>query len=190
MFREELSFIQHVCQDLAKTLFVDKCKQSSVTNVIPAQILRRNITFRILDRRTLKFGLQLLGIRSIDSTRALPVCRDAIGLSFRRRLSRRGGRSCRSDDSGGQSLAFCEEPFKTTFESGKFLESVGFEDHDGEEGDESNEGFNGESFLPWTTPIDCVVIESIIVVPERDSVARLGVKRQGIGDEQKVLKEL
>jgi hypothetical protein len=36
MLREELSFIQHVSQDLAETVFIDECKQSSVTNMVPA----------------------------------------------------------------------------------------------------------------------------------------------------------
>jgi hypothetical protein len=59
-----------------------------------------------------------------------------------------------------------EEPFESTFESGELFESVGFENHDSEERDESNEGFDRERFFPWTTPIDCVVVEPIVVVPE------------------------
>lgn len=189
MLREELSFIQHVRQDLSKTIFIDKSKQPSMTNMIPAQVLRRNVSLGILNCRTLKFGLQPTRHVTIGSAGAIPICRDSIG-SVGWRLGRSGGGSCRSDDACGQSLAFLEEPFEATFESGELFESFGFEDHDGEKGDESDEGFDGESFLPWATPIDSVVVESIILVPERDSVAGLRVKRQSIGDEQKVFKEL
>jgi hypothetical protein len=36
MLREELSFTQHVSQELAETIFIDGCTQPSVTNMVPA----------------------------------------------------------------------------------------------------------------------------------------------------------
>ena len=34
MLGEELSFIQHVSQDLAETVFFDECKRPSVTDIV------------------------------------------------------------------------------------------------------------------------------------------------------------
>jgi len=157
-----------------------------MSRMFPPQILRRNLPFRILIRLCLLQRMRrpinkyLLGIRtrrrrSIRITRA-----DTSG---------RGTRARGPDNTGRQTLAFSEEPFESTFEAGEFFERVGFDDEDCEEGDETDEGFDGEGFFPGTAPVDCVVVESIILMPEGDAISRLGVKRQRISNEQEMFKE-
>lgn len=85
-----------------------------------------------------------------------------------------------------------DEPVHSLLETGESFDDVGFQCQGGVQGYETDHGPNRELLRVTSAPCDGVIVESVLLVPERHLFVATSAtgERHGVGDEQEVFEEL
>ncbi len=90
----------------------------------------------------------------------------------------------------GNVATMLHEPLDALLERWEFVDQFGFEREGGVKGDESNQRSDGHLLDPGSTPRNGIIVEAVLLVPERLLILLPRPKRHGVADKDEVLKEL